>query len=372
MTVTIDNELNATSAGGGTPGGADTNVQYNDGGALGGEAAFTYTKGTNTLQAENYTGTTAVLLGSYTTNQAVDTTSTDGVVLATTSTATVGAQKYSPRLRLRGSGWKTNATAAAQSVDWAAEVRPVQGSAAPTANLVFSSSINGGAYADAVSISSGQGLVVGATSGTGSITINNAGFNPTMITIPAGFTGVPVVFSVGGTNVMSFAGTGNQLLQTLGLLMGSSVTSGADLILKRGAAANLQLGDTAANPAVAQTLSVQDASGTDIAGAAWTFRGSRGTGTGTPGSILFQTSTALGTGTTLQTASTRLTISATAITGAIPFVLPSYTVANLPTGSAGMRAFVTDSNATTFAAVVAGGGANGVPVYHDGTNWRIG
>lgn len=50
----------------------------------------------------------------------------------------------------------------------------------------------------------------------------------------------------------------------------------------------------------------------------------------------------------------------------------TYTVAGLPTGAAGMRAFVTDANATTFASVVAGGGANGVPVYHDGTNWRIG
>jgi hypothetical protein len=42
------------------------------------------------------------------------------------------------------------------------------------------------------------------------------------------------------------------------------------------------------------------------------------------------------------------------------------------TAGAGARAFVSDSNATTFAAIVAGGGANGVPVYSDGTNWRIG
>lgn len=49
-----------------------------------------------------------------------------------------------------------------------------------------------------------------------------------------------------------------------------------------------------------------------------------------------------------------------------------YTVATLPTGIAGARAFVSDANATTFASVVAGGGANGVPVYSDGTNWRIG
>lgn len=56
----------------------------------------------------------------------------------------------------------------------------------------------------------------------------------------------------------------------------------------------------------------------------------------------------------------------------------STTVATLPAAAnagAGYRTFVTDSTATTTAgigAVVAGGGANGVPVYSDGTNWRIG
>lgn len=51
------------------------------------------------------------------------------------------------------------------------------------------------------------------------------------------------------------------------------------------------------------------------------------------------------------------------------------TVANLPsavTSGAGARAFVSNANATTFNSVVAGGGANFVPVYSDGTNWRIG
>lgn len=48
------------------------------------------------------------------------------------------------------------------------------------------------------------------------------------------------------------------------------------------------------------------------------------------------------------------------------------TVASLPAGVAGMRTMVSDANATTFNAVVAGGGANTVPVFFDGTNWRIG
>jgi len=52
-----------------------------------------------------------------------------------------------------------------------------------------------------------------------------------------------------------------------------------------------------------------------------------------------------------------------------------YTVATLPSAVAsgvGARSFVSDANATTFASTVAGGGANKVPVYSDGTNWKIG
>lgn len=48
------------------------------------------------------------------------------------------------------------------------------------------------------------------------------------------------------------------------------------------------------------------------------------------------------------------------------------TVATLPTGVAGMRSFVSDATASTFASVVVGGGAIKVPVYSDGTNWLIG
>lgn len=51
------------------------------------------------------------------------------------------------------------------------------------------------------------------------------------------------------------------------------------------------------------------------------------------------------------------------------------TVAQLPSAStsgSGARAMVTDASATTFASTVTGGGSNSVPVYSDGTNWKIG
>jgi len=42
------------------------------------------------------------------------------------------------------------------------------------------------------------------------------------------------------------------------------------------------------------------------------------------------------------------------------------------TAGQGARAFVSDATATTFASAYTGGGANKVPVYSDGTDWRIG
>jgi hypothetical protein len=60
-----------------------------------------------------------------------------------------------------------------------------------------------------------------------------------------------------------------------------------------------------------------------------------------------------------------------------PVVLSTtvYTVATLPsavTATAGARAFVSDSSVTTFNATVVGGGANTVPVFSNGTDWKVG
>ena len=52
-----------------------------------------------------------------------------------------------------------------------------------------------------------------------------------------------------------------------------------------------------------------------------------------------------------------------------------YTVATLPSASAsgvGSRAFVSDALAPTFGSTVITGGSVKVPVYSDGTNWKVG
>ena len=58
--------------------------------------------------------------------------------------------------------------------------------------------------------------------------------------------------------------------------------------------------------------------------------------------------------------------------GSVALSTAIYTVSTLPTANFGYRAFVSDATATTFGSVVVGGGSNKVPVYADGTNWKIG
>lgn len=67
-----------------------------------------------------------------------------------------------------------------------------------------------------------------------------------------------------------------------------------------------------------------------------------------------------------------LLVGTTTSTGAGTVGTKVYTVGTLPTGAKGGRSFVSDANSTTFAASAAGGGSNNVPVYHDGSAWRVG
>ena len=60
--------------------------------------------------------------------------------------------------------------------------------------------------------------------------------------------------------------------------------------------------------------------------------------------------------------------------GVVP-PLTNYTVATLPsavTSGVGARSFVTDALGPTFGSTVVGAGAVKVPVYSDGTNWKVG
>jgi hypothetical protein len=109
-----------------------------------------------------------------------------------------------------------------------------------------------------------------------------------------------------------------------------------------------------------------------------------GPGVGLRGSILLEMTNVDGSGgaqwrfktTDASGAVSSFIIGPDTITSFLQMVGKIWTVATLPpVDVAGSRGFVSDSNAALAAGhgnIVAGGGANFVPVYNDGTDWRIG
>lgn len=163
--------------------GTDTRILYNNAGTLGeytvsgsGNVAMTTSPVFTTPNIGTATGTASgnwFGTGTTTLTGAVDivgsssntikhsfaslgTTQTDGAGLhfRNTTAASAGSQQQSPSLVWEGNGWKTNATAASQSVKFASYVLPVQGAANPTGTWTLASSINGGAYGTSMTYTS--------------------------------------------------------------------------------------------------------------------------------------------------------------------------------------------------------------------------
>lgn len=155
------------------------------------------------------------------TQTALGSTSTDGIVLQNTTAAAAGAQQWSPRNHRIAQGWKTDATAASRTIDWIDEVVPLQGAAAPTSYLGFSSQTNGGGYTrkitfmDISSTISGIGFGGGTFGSQPEIYSNGsylalnavAGANTLYLNNDAGstsFTDLQGMFKVAGTGTITF------------------------------------------------------------------------------------------------------------------------------------------------------------------------
>lgn len=279
--------------------GTNTRVLYNNSGVVG-EYTVTGTAGSVVLSTSPTITTPAITTSATITRDAIGATSTDGLILTNTTAAAAGAQQYSPRLRFTGQGWKTNATAASQTVDWQIENQPVQGTANPTPDLVFSSQINGGGFT--------KRFAMGLIAGTGNYAYR-FGFDDTTGVDGGGATG-NIGLVVNNIRRVNLRSSDNSF--TLGSPIQLSWTSGntagglGDTIIRRNAAANLALGAADAASPVAQTLSVQNVVGgtTNTAGVDFTVAASRGTGTGNGGSLLFQVARPGSSGTTQNTLST--------------------------------------------------------------------
>lgn len=105
-------------------------------------------------------------------------TAGDGVVLVNSAAATAGNQRYSPSIRFTGKGWKTDATAASQTVDWTISARPVEGTAAPAVTLVWASQVNAGGYTDRLMLTSAGGLTATTLGSTSGATLQFGGAAP--------------------------------------------------------------------------------------------------------------------------------------------------------------------------------------------------
>ena len=387
----------------------------------------------------NATATLATATGSLATsgsitdsNNGIATTSTDGMVLQNTTAAAAGVQQYSPRLHFIAQGWKTNATAASQTVDWIIENEPSQGTAAPSSFLAFLSQINAGGYTAQLSISSGGALNVttsvqsplhfGGTAAGSTLTLES--------TTGAGTTD-SIAFRTGS---QVYAGGINTTQQWS---IGTNVTPATNAVLTVGknaaASRNATLTPLLHMVSADSTQSVaiidgfggagkqpfivtRNANGTGASPTAilandqigfFGMVGATGAGTyaaenGAAGGVFFggvatenwsltnqgakiniyttpNTTAAIALAATVH-ASGCLAVGVTTdcLTGGIIALKAvqtgTTTVGALPACGAGIkgaRYFVTDANATTFHATVAGGGANNVGVTCDGTNWYI-
>lgn len=175
-----------------------------------------------------------------------------------------------------------------------------------------------------------NGVTVGPLSGA--TTSSFAGTSPIKVTFPAGIVTYAFDFTVANTFLAQQTGQGATTTQPgwyvqiagdtvprvhLGTTTADVATmsfgSGSatrDAFIQRVGAANLRYGGPDAATAVAQTISVQNviAGTSNTAGAALKIAGSRGTGTGVGGNIVFQVAPAGSTGSTQNALATGLTI----------------------------------------------------------------
>lgn len=144
----------------------------------------------------------------------------DGLRLQDTTTASSGNQQYSPSVHFSGQGWKTNATAASQSVDMYAYAVPVQGASAPGAQLNLDAQIAGGSqftiWTLSTDINSGgntAGILNGVTTSQLELNVNgstvgNLFANASLVQVGS-ITNVPVRVLVNNANIAQFNSNAN-------------------------------------------------------------------------------------------------------------------------------------------------------------------
>jgi len=237
-------------------------------------------------------------------------------------------------------------------------------------------------------------ITIGGTAGRGSITLGQSTNTTQVVNISSGAT-------ISGTKTLNIANgaTGGTTLVNIANISGASqVTiasgSGTNTVTLSSTTATQTVNIATGNTGLGVTKTVNIGTGASGASSNTNIAIGQTSGIGTvtiapsvntqtvniaTGATVASTTKAVNIGTAgLASSTTTITVGSTA--GASTTTLngtvrvQTYTVANLPTGIAGSRSFVTDASTPVFGMQVVGGGspAVNVPVYHDGTVWRVG
>lgn len=173
--------------------------------------------------------------------------------------------------------------------------------------------------------------------------------------------------TVTGTVNLSGSGTANQFIAsaqtTNSLTIGGTSATGL-ITLGRSTGAQTVNIATGANSFSAKTVNI-GTGGTGSGGTTVNIASNTGVKT-----VNIGTNNSVGSTATINIGSTSGVSSTTTINGSLR--QQTFLVYQLPAGVAGARSFVTDALSPTFGAAVVGGGAVGVPVYHDGGSWKVG
>ena len=319
--------LEFAAASGASPGGSGSEIQYRTGAStFGGISTLTSDGTIITFSPTVTTGTGATsglnaAANSLTTGDAFTFSSsslTSGNVLKLVSTSTSAASNTQTVLNVSTGGINSAST----QKTYAARLFNTHTGTTST-NIGLEIQATGGTTNTPLNIVNTAGESVFSVDSAGGVRFSDSeasGNNGGTLNVTDGGYATTIGNRTGGTAIAlrptSGASLQNLYLFTAGVLgwgqpsFTSTPGTSIDLWLRRAAAANLGLGNVDANPPVAQILSVQNATGTDIAGANWTFSGSRGTGTGAGGSIIFQTAAAGSTGSSQNALATKFSIGA--------------------------------------------------------------
>ena len=280
-----------------SPGGSDTQVQFNDGGStFGGDAQLTFNKTSGVLSL--VTDAQGLLTFGASSDVLVGRGAAANLRLGAADAASPTAQTLSVQNVATG----TSNTAGADFT-----ISGSQGTGTGAGgNIVFKTAAAGGSGSSQNALSTA--LTVASTRQTQFTALTTAAApGLSMGTYNTGlydvFSNGIMGFAVNGLALGYWSSNGFSVTNSGGITVehnsgAFALGSSADVLLRRKAAANLQLGSADAASPVAQTLSVQNvvAGTTNTAGSDFTISGSQGTGTGAGGAIYFKVATAGTTG----------------------------------------------------------------------------